>query len=203
LPALSKGVRSLGRSRRSWVRALYRQLAPKLSSLALIMGRSFEAQALIAIVNTVLTTAGMVMLRLPGVVFLALFVLLCSFVPVAGFILSTIPMLLVALYEYGVTTALLCVLMVAIVHLVEAYVANPQIYSSLLELHPILVLSSLYIAEHFYGPKGMLLAVPLAEFMLEDVVMGRASIEEEEEEEEEDDAEDFVRQEDEDEVTSS
>lgn len=63
--------------------------------------------------------------------------------------------------------------MVAVVHLVEAYVANPQIYSATMEIHPALVLSSLYVAEHFYGPKGMLLAVPLAEYLVEDVVMGR------------------------------
>ena len=115
----------------------------------------------------------MVALGLPGVVFLGLFVLLCSFIPVAGLVLSTIPMMLVALSEYGVASAALVLLMVAVVHLVEAYVANPQIYSSLLELHPILVLSALYVAEHFFGPKGMLLAVPFAEYIIEDVVMGR------------------------------
>jgi len=174
LPNMARGVRSLGQSRRRWVRGLYREVAPQVSSFASIMGRSFEAQALIALVNTALTTVGMLVLGLPGVVFLALFVLLCSFVPVAGFILSTIPMCLVALVEYGLTKMLLVVLMVLLVHLFEAYVANPQIYSSLLELHPILVLSALYVAEHFYGPKGMLLAVPLAEYLVEDVVMGRA-----------------------------
>lgn len=108
LPAIAKGVRSIGAgSRRQWVRSLYGEVAPKVSSLALIMGRSFEAQALIAVVNTILTTLGMIALGLPGVVFLALFVLLCSFVPVAGFFLSTIPMMLVALTEYGINKMLL------------------------------------------------------------------------------------------------
>ena len=173
LPTVSAGIQSLRQSKRAWVRSVYAQVAPRCCSFASIMGRSFEAQALIAIVNTLLTTAGMVALGLPGVVFLGLFVLLCSFIPVAGLVLSTIPMMLVALSEYGVASAALVLLMVAVVHLVEAYVANPQIYSSLLELHPILVLSALYVAEHFFGPKGMLLAVPFAEYIIEDVVMGR------------------------------
>lgn len=175
LPSLSRGVKSLANSKRKWVSELYTDVAPRVAVFASIMGRSFEAQALIALVNTVLTTAGMVFLGLPGVVFLALFVLLCSFIPVAGFILSTIPMLIVALTEYGVGKMLLVLLMVAVVHLVEAYVANPQIYSSLLELHPTLVLSALYMAEHFYGPKGMILAVPFAEYLVEEVIMGRAA----------------------------
>jgi len=35
--------------------------------------------------------------------------------------------------------------MVFVVHLIEAYFLNPQIYSSKLKLHPLLVLVSLYI----------------------------------------------------------
>lgn len=163
LPRIAAGVRSLQRSR---ARSVYLELAPRLGDFADVLGKSFEAQTMIALVNTSLTSLGLVLLGIPGVGFLSLVTLLCSFIPVAGVFVSTFPMLVLALSDCGLVKCGGVLLMVAGVHVVEAYVLNPQIYSAHLHLHPILVLVVLYVAEHMYGVPGLLLAVPVTVFLL-------------------------------------
>ncbi len=53
--------------------------------------------------NTILTAVGMWALQLPGVGLLSLFVFVCGFIPIAGVIISTVPIGFVALTEYGFT----------------------------------------------------------------------------------------------------
>jgi predicted PurR-regulated permease PerM len=62
---------------------------------------ALHAQARIAMVNTALTAAGMWALSIPGMGLLSLFVFICSFIPIAGCFISTIPVAFVALTEYG------------------------------------------------------------------------------------------------------
>jgi len=61
----------------------------------------------------------------------------------------------------------LVILMVACIHVIEAYGLNPAIYSAHLKLHPLLVLTVLVVAEHSLGVWGLLLAVPLTVFVLD------------------------------------
>lgn len=58
-------------------------------------------QAQIAMANTALTTLGMWILQIPGIGLLGLFVFICSFIPIAGVFISTVPIAFVALTEYG------------------------------------------------------------------------------------------------------
>ena len=58
-------------------------------------------QSRIAMVNTGLTCLGMYLLAIPGIGLQSLFVFICSFIPIAGCFISTIPIAFVALTEYG------------------------------------------------------------------------------------------------------
>ena len=58
-------------------------------------------QARIAAVNTALTALGMWAMAIPGIGLLSLFVFICSFIPIAGVFVSTVPIAFVALTEYG------------------------------------------------------------------------------------------------------
>lgn len=168
LPIVERGVRRLKTSRLSF---MYDELVPVVTQFGSVLGKSFEAQGLIALVNTTLTAAGLIVLSVPGVGFLSVVTLLCSFIPVAGVVISTFPMCIIALSEFGVTKMMAVIAMVILVHLVEAYVLNPQIYSAHLHLHPLMVLAVLYVAEHSYGIPGLLLAVPVAVYFLRTVVL--------------------------------
>lgn len=72
-------------------------------------------------------------------------VFFCSFIPVAGVLISTLPIGFVALTEYGLGRLAAVVLMVVVAHAVEAYALNPAIYSAHLKLHPLLVLAVLVV----------------------------------------------------------
>lgn len=171
LPVIMTGMRKLG-DKRSRVKFAYDELAPFFADFGSVLGKAFEAQGLIAVVNTSLTTLGLTLLGVPGVGFLSVVTLVCSFIPVAGVFVSTLPMLVLALSEFGAAKAGAVLLMVIGVHLVEAYVLNPQIYSAHLHLHPFLVLVVLYVAEHLYGVAGLLMAVPVSVYLLRSLVLG-------------------------------
>ncbi|EFN55763.1 hypothetical protein CHLNCDRAFT_52421 [Chlorella variabilis] len=167
LPTIQRGVQSLRTSR---VAPIYNTVAPSLEIFATLFGKALQAQARIAAVNTILTCLGMWALQLPGVGLLSLFVFVCGFIPIAGVIISTVPIGFVALTEYGFTKLALVLLMITGVHFVEAYGLNPAIYSAHLKLHPLLVLAVLVVAEHSLGVWSLLLAVPLTVFTLDYVV---------------------------------
>ncbi|KAI8469443.1 MAG: hypothetical protein J3K34DRAFT_423607 [Monoraphidium minutum] len=164
LPLISRGVASLKQSR---LAPLYDEVAPVLGVFGKLFGKALEAQSRIALANTALTAAGMWALAIPGVGLLSLMVFVCSFIPIAGVVISTTPIAFVALTEYGFMKLALVFLMVTGVHFVEAYALNPAIYSAHLKLHPLLVLCALVVAEHSLGVWGLLLAVPLTVFALD------------------------------------
>jgi predicted PurR-regulated permease PerM len=164
LPSIAKGVESLRSSR---VAPIYNTVAPSVKVFATLFGKALQAQSRIALCNTVLTALGMWALAIPGVGLLSVFVFVCGFIPIAGVIMSTIPIGFVAVTEYGFMKLALVLVMFTGVHFVEAYGLNPAIYSAHLKLHPLLVLTALVVAEHSFGVWGLLLAVPLTVFTLD------------------------------------
>ena len=166
LSRLGQEVRNLRASR---LRDFYHEVAQPVVRFAYVVGRAIQAQAMIAVVNTVLTLAGLMILGVPSLAVLSMIVFLCSFIPVLGVFLSTTPIVLVALNAGGLNLAMLSVGMVILVHAVEAYFLNPLIYGKHLKLNPVLVLIILFIGHHAFGAWGMLLGVPVAHYFIHDV----------------------------------
>lgn len=166
LSRLGEEVRNLRASR---LREFYKEVAQPVVRFAYVVGRAIQAQAMIAVVNTVLTLVGLMVLGVPSLAVLSMIVFLCSFIPVLGVFLSTAPIMLVALNAGGLNLALLSVVMVILVHAVEAYFLNPLIYGKHLKLNPVLVLIILFIGHHAFGAWGMLLGVPVAHYFIHDV----------------------------------
>ena len=162
LPQIKKGISSLENSRIGFA---YNEISPKLRTFGNLVAQSFEVQAMIAFVNCVLTTIGLYFLKIPGLGFFSLLTLLSSFIPVAGIFIGTLPPLLAALTEYGIMSGVQLIAMVILVHAFESYLLYPQIYSYRLKMHPLFVLTSLTIAEHFAGIQGLFLALPVALFI--------------------------------------
>ena len=136
---------------------------------AYVVGRSIQAQALIALVNTALTATGLAFLGVPSLTVLSLIVFVCGFIPVLGTFISTTPIVLVALNAGGLEKAAAVVVLVSVVHLIEAYLLNPQIFGRHLNLNPVLVLIILFVGYHAFGIWGMVLGVPVTLYVLHDV----------------------------------
>ena len=159
-------MKSLHNSR---LKDFYQETAQPVIRFAYVVGRAIQAQAMIACVNTLLTLIGLISLGIPSVAFLSLIVFVCSFIPVLGVFISTTPMVLVALNTGGLPLALAILVMITVIHIIEAYGLNPLIYGKHLKLNPVLVLIILLIAYHSFGLWGMILGVPVAYYFIHDV----------------------------------
>lgn len=115
----------------------------------------------VCIVNGVLTTIGLLVLNVKFAITLGVLAAAFSLIPVFGTLVSTIPIVLVALTN-SLATGVLALLWILGIHLLEANVLNPNIIGHNAELHPALVVLALLIGEHYGGAAGLLIAVPLA-----------------------------------------
>jgi predicted PurR-regulated permease PerM len=172
-PKIAAGLAGLRESR---LGDMWDEVAPSIATFGRLLGRGFEAQTVIALLNTAMTALGMWALGIKGLGFLSIVVFVCSFIPIAGVFISTVPMCVVALTmdKGGMGSVLSVVGMVTIVHIVEAYVLNPRIYGHHMRLHPLAVLVVLYLGEHLLGLWGLVIGVPLATYVWRHLVMGEA-----------------------------
>jgi predicted PurR-regulated permease PerM len=167
---LSRLGREVASLRQSRLHDFYEQTARPVVRFAYVVGRAIQAQAAIAVINTIMTLIGMYLLGIPSLAMLSVIVFFCSFIPVAGVFISTTPIMLVALNsEGGMTTAILSIVMVMVVHVIEAYGLNPLIYGKHMKINPVLVLIILFLGHHLFGIWGVLLGVPVAHYFIHDV----------------------------------
>ncbi|MEK7867005.1 MAG: AI-2E family transporter [Planctomycetota bacterium] len=170
----------LAKLRETRLHGLYDEVAPEASEFGHVMGRVFQAQAMIAVANTALTAVGMLLLGLDSVILLSIVVFICSFIPVVGVIISSVPMCLVSLSASGGGVGLMLgvVGMVCIVHAIEAYVLNPRIVGAHMKMNPIVVLGILLFSEHYFGLWGLILGVPICyylfHYVLKEVIRKKA-----------------------------
>ncbi len=162
LPRVAEMTRSLGESN---LKRFYDEIAPGMIAFGNGMGKAFQAQTLIALCNTVLTFIGLQVLDIPSPVVLSVIVFACSFIPVAGVFISTVPICLVALTERNALVMLYSIALITIIHVIEAYVLNPRIMGSVMHIHPLVVLVILFVGEHLFGVWGLLLGVPTCHYV--------------------------------------
>lgn len=140
-------------------------------------GLIFKAQSIIALVNAILTTIGLIVISFihggeafPFIFTLSLIVFIAGFIPVFGTFLSGVPILIIG-YGYGtggdeLAVVFSCILMIAIVHIVEAYYLNPKIVSSYVHFPVFITFVILLVSEHLFGLIGLLIGVPLFSIIL-------------------------------------
>jgi predicted PurR-regulated permease PerM len=119
-----------------------------------------RGQLLICLVNGVLSAIGFWFFGLKYWPILAILAGVMSLVPIFGSILSSIPIVAIALTQsLGVAVEVL--LWILGIHQLEANFLNPKIIGDQAHIHPVLVIFSLLVGEHFFGLPGALLAVPV------------------------------------------
>jgi len=158
----TRDVRELENTR---LRKVFRTLSPRLIEFGSILGRAFEAQIIIAWVNTFFTLIGLTFMGIPSKLFLSVFVFVCSFIPVLGVFISSAPICLLAYKTDGFVLVFYSIVLITIIHFIEAYILNPRIVGGHLSLHPFVAVSILVFSEHFFGIWGLLIGVPCAVFL--------------------------------------
>lgn len=119
-----------------------------------------RGQLIICLVNGVLSAIGFAIVGLKYWPVLALVATVFSLIPIFGSILSSIPAVILGLTQSFGTAVFVLVWIVGI-HQLEANLLNPKIMGDQAKIHPLLVIFSLLVGEHFFGVMGALLAVPV------------------------------------------
>ncbi|MDF2694936.1 MAG: hypothetical protein K0S65_3319 [Labilithrix sp.] len=119
-----------------------------------------RGQLVICLVNGVLSAIGFAIVGLKYWPVLALIATVFSLIPIFGSIISAIPAVILGLTQSFGTAVFVLVWIIGI-HQLEANLLNPKIMGDAAKIHPVLVIFSLLVGEHFFGVVGALLAVPV------------------------------------------
>lgn len=161
---------ALGKELRVWdksnVGRFFHEAAGSVFRFSGVVGKAFQCQMLVAVLNAVITCIGMRLLGIEPLLLLTTIVLLFGLIPVLGVFISSVPIILIAFNNDGPGHALLTLGMIVIVHMLEAYVFNPRIYAARFHLNPVIVLIILLIAHKLFGVWGMLLGIPVTHYVL-------------------------------------
>lgn len=129
------------------------------------LGGVVRGQLIICLVNGALTFIGLVIFGIKYSFLLGVMAGMFSLIPIFGTILSSVPIIVIALVsgEQGMQLgpALGILAWIIGIHLLEANVLNPKIIGDSAEIHPVIVVFSLIAGEHVFGLVGALLAIPV------------------------------------------
>ncbi len=145
---------------------IYSSVADNIEEFSQVLGKALEAQLIIALINALLTAIGISLLGLgQHLAFLAMIVFFCSFFPVIGVFISSVPICLVALQASGLQTMLLAIVLITVIHLIEGYILNPRIYGSYMRINSVIILIILTIGGKLFGFWGLILGVPICTYI--------------------------------------
>ncbi|MFJ3226151.1 AI-2E family transporter [Streptomyces sp. NPDC086783] len=116
---------------------------------------------LIALIDAVCITVGLLVLGVPGAVGLGALVFVMAYIPYLGAFISGTVAVLVALADRGFVIALWALGVVLAVQVLEGHVLQPAIQSRTVQMHPAVVMLTITGGASVAGILGMLLAVPL------------------------------------------
>lgn len=170
LNGLKRGIHGLSKTKIGFI---YDEVADNIAGFGRVLGRALEAQLFIALCNTILTALGIWMMGIENILVLSTIVFFCSFIPVVGTFISSTPICLLALQSNGVGAMLLAVGLICVIHAVETYVLNPQIYGHHMHMNPVLVLIVLTIAGKLVGVWGLVLGIPIVNYVFRHAIRYR------------------------------
>ncbi|HEY5560481.1 MAG TPA: AI-2E family transporter [Clostridiaceae bacterium] len=130
-------------------------------------GKVIQAQILIAFINSILSVIALWIMGFNQLLLLAVLIFLFSLIPVAGVFISLIPLSFVAYSMGGFKEIIYVLIMICLLHTLEAYVLNPKLMSSKTDLPVFYVFMTLLISENFMGVWGLIIGIPLFMFLLD------------------------------------
>jgi predicted PurR-regulated permease PerM len=150
----------------AWLRAFVpKRLLPKTDQTVVEVRRVVFAYVVGNVATSVFATlfafATLSVLKVPAALVLAVLAGVCDFVPVIGFITSSVPAVLLAL-TVSPAAALLVLLLYGVYHFLENYWIGPRVYGEQLELSNVAVVLAFAVGAELAGVVGALIALPVA-----------------------------------------
>lgn len=157
--------RTMGFVRSLAPRAWRPSLAQLLERIDVKLAGAVRGQMVICLVNGALTLIGLLLFGVKFAFVLACIATVLTFIPIFGTVISTIPIVLVALTQ-SFSTAVAALLWILGIHAVEAYLLNPKILGSSAKIHPAIISFAILAGQRTFGFAGALFAVPVASILL-------------------------------------
>lgn len=169
-PRLSRAMQRL---RETWLQDVYDEIAPALSRLGHLIGMAMHAQGIIALCNATLIFLALTFLGVEHSMLLSVGVFVLCMVPTLGMMISWVLIAAVALVQPGggLALALKASGAVLFVVLMETFVFSPRILGRMMELHPALIIALLPVAQYFFGVWGLILATPVAVYVIHVLIL--------------------------------
>lgn len=130
-------------------------------------GKVIEAQFIIAIVNTFLSVIILIVLGFPQIIGLSIMIFFLGLIPVAGVIISLVPLTIIAFTIGGFLKVIYVLIAVMVIHGVEAYILNPKLMSSKTDLPVFYTFIVLIFSQNFFGVWGLIIGIPVFVFLLD------------------------------------
>lgn len=129
-------------------------------------GKVMKVQITIAMINSIISMILLTFLGFPQIMSLGVMIFLLGLIPVAGVIISLFPLSIIAFNIGGIHKVIAVLLMIILIHTIEAYILNPKLMSDRTELPVCFIFIILLVGEHYLGVWGLLIGVPIFIFLL-------------------------------------
>lgn len=161
----------------SKIAPFYREIEYFGRKFSRTFGKVIEAQFIIALINTFLTVIILLVLGFPQIFGLAIMVFFLGLIPVAGVIISLVPLTLIAFTIGGFLKVLYMFIAIMVIHAIEAYILNPKLMSSKTDLPIFYTFIVLIFSQNFFGVWGLIIGIPVFVFLLEILDVTNADVE--------------------------
>ena len=147
---------------------IYRYIMLFAGSFCYTFGKVMKVQVVIAAINCAISTVSLSILGgfEKYIMVLSLMIFILGLIPVAGVFISLVPLCIIAFNVGGLMKVIVVLIMIAVIHCIEAYFLNPKLMSRRTSLPVSLVFVVLIISQRYLGAWGMLIGVPLFIYIL-------------------------------------
>jgi putative permease len=137
-----------------------------LSQFNLKFGDYIFAKFIEATLLGAMITAGLVIMDFPFAFLLGIIAALTNILPYIGPVLGFIPALIIALVDTTSSNSYLgVILLYFIANIVDFFFIFPILVSRVVNLHPVIVVLSVFVGSQFAGMLGMIISIPFAAFL--------------------------------------
>ena len=115
----------------------------------------------------ILMTIGFMIIGMPSIMVLSIIVFILGLVPVAGVLISMIPLTLLGFASGGLIRVVWIIVLVILIHAFESYFLHPRLMADRTDLPVFVTFITLIIMESLLGAWGLIIGIPIVSFFLD------------------------------------
>ena len=135
-------------------------------TFARTFGKVMKVQVMISTCNMVLCSVTFYIMGFPNITGIAVMLFFVGLIPVAGTLISMVPLCAIAFTIGGITKVIQVIIVMIIINAFEAYILNPKLMAYKVRLPVCFVFIILLVGQHYMGVWGLLIGVPIFIFLM-------------------------------------